>query len=223
MDRTPGLAACTALDRPRRFHGGGGAAVGVHRRARAVTVLAAGEFFRCSRTCRVRNRDRRDRAQWAHLHVGSEQGRRLRPTRPGRARRPGRTWRPGGRMADNAALAELVQGLDNHGPQQVSDRSRRAISSSRPERRSWRSAGSPAATTLRRWRSSRTTSPTTTCGTSSQVNASYRPIATRTLQRDHGVGQGELHADRCRRRHGLRPEHSGKEVATQTRRPPCLP
>ena len=88
-------------------------AVGAHRRGRATAVLAAGAIlFGRGGTRGLRRRDRRDRAQRPDPTSGPA-GR-----AGGRRRSADRAagW-PGGRLADNAALAELVKASTTVGPQ----------------------------------------------------------------------------------------------------------
>ena len=90
-------------------------AVGAHRRRSSGRGIGSGRNpFRRSGARRLRRRDGCDRTQRAHLHVGSEQGRHVRgPQDQVVPAVPGGHGGPGGRIAENAALAEMVQGLDN--------------------------------------------------------------------------------------------------------------
>ena len=87
-------------------------AVGAHRRGRAAAVLAAAAAFSAwLRPPHMRSK-RRDRAQRTEARC---RARARTPASATVARRPG--WAVGGTVrvgeADNAALAELVEGLDN--------------------------------------------------------------------------------------------------------------
>ena len=84
-------------------------AVGAHRQRPGRRGIGRGrDPFRSGRARGLRHRDRRDRAQRTDVDVGSRQGRSAPAAVADR-----RTGWPGRRMADNAALAELVEGLDN--------------------------------------------------------------------------------------------------------------
>ena len=206
-----GLVAGAALDRAGRIDRRRG---GARRRCAPAGPAhrrrgGRGDAVRLAAPAGVRDR-RPSRTRTAAGHdVGSDRCKAVRrpaatgPVDPG----PGRPGGPG-RGADNAALEELVEGADNRWAaatvgsmtaEQPGTQDRCLDHGDRRLHRRRQFADAAAVPG--------STSPTIRCGTSSPGSTAGPPgDAIGHGERHHRLGAAELHAARCRRHHGLRPD-----------------